>query len=114
MSLHSYVVTTVVDGIGQGSLRSAILYANAHPGTTIKFASNLAHHTITLSSDLPLLLDGRFTIYGGADHITISGAGQHRIFFADSGNVTIKNLTLANGFAKGGDGGIGVLGNWSG
>ena len=28
MSLHSYMVTTVVDGIGQGSLRSAILYAN--------------------------------------------------------------------------------------
>ena len=61
------------------------------PGTTITFASDLAHHTITLSSDLPLL-DTNVTIDGGANHITISGAGRHRIFFADSGHITIENV----------------------
>jgi hypothetical protein len=86
MAHHSYVVTTTADAIRLGTLRSAILFADAHPGTIITFAKNLAHHKITLSSDLPLL-ESNVTIDGGADHITISGAGQHRIFFADSGHI---------------------------
>jgi hypothetical protein len=113
MSLHSYVVTSAADTTGHGTLRSAILFANAHAGTTITFAARLAHHTITLSSDLPLL-DRSLTVDGGANHITISGAGQHRIFFADAGDITIKNLTLANGFARGGGGGSGFDGNAGG
>src|SRR5689334_16372145 len=113
MSHHSYFVTSTLDTTSQGTLHSAILYANAHPGTTIKFASFLAHQFITLSSDLPLL-DSNFTIDGGANHITISGAGQHRIFFADSGHITIKNLTLADGLAQGGSGGNGPSGNSGG
>ena len=55
MSHHSYVVTTTADTAGVGTLRSAILYANAHPGTTIKFAADLAFLTITLSHDAPHL-----------------------------------------------------------
>jgi hypothetical protein len=110
---NNYVVTSAADDTSQGTLRSAILFANTHPGTTISFVSDLAFSTITLSSDLPLL-DSSVTIDGGANHITISGAGQHRIFFADSGNITIKNLTLANGFAQGGDGGNGPAGNGGG
>src|SRR6516165_12018667 len=106
MSHHSYIVKSATDTKGHGTLRSAILYADAHPGTIITFASKLAHHTITLASDLPLL-DSNVTIDGGADHITISGAGHHRIFFADSGHITIRNLKLANGFAQGGHGGVG-------
>ena len=106
MSHHSYVVTSAADTTKHGTLRSAINFANHHPGTIITFAGNLAQHTIRLRSDLPLL-DSNVTIDGGADHITISGAGQHRIFFADSGHITIENLTLAHGFAKGGDGGAG-------
>jgi hypothetical protein len=73
----------------------------------------MAHQTIILNSDLPLL-DGNFTINGGANHLTISGAGQHRIFFADSGHIRIENLTLADGFAHGGDGGNGIDGNGGG
>ena len=106
MSQLSYLVTSTTDNNHRGSLRSAIHYANAHSGTKITFASKLAHHTITLASDLPLL-DSNVTIDGGADHITISGAGHHRIFFADSGHITIRNLKLANGFAQGGHGGVG-------
>src|SRR3974390_1444597 len=104
MPHHSYLVKSAIDTTGHGTLRSAIHFADAHPGTIITFAKNLAHHTITLSSDLPLL-DTNVTIDGGANHITVSGAGEHRIFFADTGNIKIENLTLANGFAQGGDGG---------
>ena len=53
MSLHSYVVTSAADTTGHGTLRSAILFANAHAGTTITFAQKLAHHTITLSQEHP-------------------------------------------------------------
>jgi hypothetical protein len=35
MAHHSYVVTTTADAIGLGTLRSAILFADAHPGTII-------------------------------------------------------------------------------
>ena len=113
MAHHSYVVTSAGDTTAHGTLRSAIHFANAHPGTTITFAAKLAHHTITLSSDLPLF-DSKVTIDGGANHITISGGGQHRIFFADRGHITIENLTLVNGFAHGGDGGAGQLGDSGG
>jgi hypothetical protein len=105
----SYVVTSVADTTKHWTLRSAINFANAHPGTTITFAGKLADHTITLRSDLQSL-DSNVTINGGANHITISGVDQHRIFFADSGHITIKNLTLANGLAEGGTGGVGRLG----
>ena len=91
MPHHSYLVKSATDTTGHGTLRSAIHFADAHPGTIITFAKNLAHHKITLSSDLPLL-ESNVTIDGGADHITISGAGQHRIFFADSGHITIENV----------------------
>jgi hypothetical protein len=113
VSNNSYVVASTGDDISQGTLRSAILFANTHPGTTINFSSDLGLSTIVLSSELPLL-DSSVTIDGGANQITISGAGQHRIFFADIGNIAIENLTLANGFAQGGDGGSGPDGNGGG
>ena len=34
-----YVVTSAADTTAHGTLRSAILYANAHPGTIITFAA---------------------------------------------------------------------------
>ena len=69
MPHHHYVVTSAADTKSHGSLRSAILYANAHPGTKITFAATLAHHTITLSHELPLIL-GKGTVIdgGGAPH----------------------------------------------
>jgi mRNA interferase RelE/StbE len=79
------MVTSSADTTKHGTLRSAILYANAHAGTTITFASNLAPHIIRLSSDLPLL-DCNVTIDGGADHITVSDGfrlrvGRYRVLF---------------------------------
>jgi hypothetical protein len=88
------------------SLREAIALANADPSTAdvITFDASLAGGTIVLESYLPLL-DGDMTIDGGANGITISGSGQHRIFFANAGEITIASLTLADGYARGGNGG---------
>ena len=72
-----YAVTSAADTTAHGTLRSAILFANAHPGTTIAFAAKLAHHTITLSHELPSILgNGTVIDGGGAPHLTISGHDQ--------------------------------------
>jgi hypothetical protein len=97
-------VTSIADN-GTGSLRAAI--AQSQSGDTIQFASTLANQTITLISgelDIPvgknLIIDG-----AGASGLTISGNNTSRIFHLDSTSVnptslTIKNLTLANGFTN--------------
>jgi hypothetical protein len=77
MAHHSYIVRSAADTTAPHTLRSAILYANAHPGTTITFAATLDHHTITLKHELPLILGDHTVIDGsGARHLTISGARQ--------------------------------------
>ena len=99
MPHHHYVVTSAADTKSHGSLRSAILYANAHPGTKITFAATLAHHTITLSHELPLILGNGTVIDGsGAPHLTISGHDKFRVFFVgdttDTVSATIENLRI--------------------
>lgn len=48
--------------------------------------------------------DGNNVTINGNGH-TIDGDNRFRPIFADKGNITINNLTIANGRAKGGDGG---------
>ncbi|MFD9996123.1 autotransporter-associated beta strand repeat-containing protein, partial [Mesorhizobium sp. NPDC059024] len=85
------------------SLQTAIANVNAGSGgDTIDITGN-----ITLTAELTAITKG-VTITGN-DH-TISGNNQYRIFFiaAPSGDdINISNITLANGYAKGGDGGAG-------
>ncbi|MGE0286722.1 MAG: beta strand repeat-containing protein [Bradyrhizobium sp.] len=103
-----FIVTSALDDGGSGTLRAAINFANANPGTTIIFANNIANQTITLTSELPLIEGNGTVIDGGSNNITISGNDQFRIFFVgdDTSPVTamIENLTLVHGLAKGGDG----------
>ncbi|BAQ65487.1 cadherin domain-containing protein [Geminocystis sp. NIES-3709] len=103
---------------GEGSLRQAILFANANPGAdTITFVgpvfSDNTPDTIYLLSMLPIITDDLTIIGTGIDKLTISGdankngindAGDSRIFFVNQGNISISDLTLAEGRAKGGDG----------
>jgi hypothetical protein len=115
-------VTNTNDG-GAGSLRQAI--ADAAPGDTITF-SLPTPSVITLSSELVIAKD--LTISGpGAAALTISGNDATRVFFINPGApgatsgppaaslaVTISNLTIANGRARGGDGGAADNGGGSG
>src|SRR5262249_15128873 len=88
---------------GPGSLRQAVLDANAHPGAdTIRFAHGL-HGTIALTGG-ELSVTGDLTIAGpGANRLTVSGSHASRIFHisGSSTDVTIRDLTIADGVATG-------------
>ena len=90
---------------GDGSLREAIIKANANPGADIiNFDSSLQDSTISLTSG-ELIITDNLTITGlGEDKLTIDGKGNNRIFRLKSTSVkprslTVENLTLANGKA---------------
>lgn len=88
----------------EAQLITAINAANANgdAASTINITAN-----IPLSGLLPTLgLTGAaktLTVNGGG--FTIDGQSARRIFFVNSGAVTIQNTTLANGRAAGGSGG---------
>ena len=94
-----------LDDMGSGSLRQAVLDANATPGAdTIVFGVS---GTITLTSG-ELLVTDSLTIDGpGAASLTISGNNASRVLTVGSSSValTVEGLTVANGAAGGGDGG---------
>ncbi|WP_295437888.1 hypothetical protein [uncultured Thiodictyon sp.] len=54
------------------------------------------------------LLDADVTINGNGN--TVSGNNQYRVFFAQQGTVSLNNLTIADGKAQGGNGGVGAGG----
>ncbi|MDP4092400.1 MAG: Ig-like domain-containing protein [Bacillota bacterium] len=94
-----WIVNTLNDDGSLGTLRYAI--DNAPPGTTINFDSGL-NGKITLSGQLPVI-NKNLTIDGTGASITISG-NNYRVFKVDGGTVSLKNLTIADGRAVGGDG----------
>jgi hypothetical protein len=84
---------------GAGSLRQAILDANAHPGPdTIRFASGL-HGTITLTSGELSITDDLLIAGPGSSRLTVGGHGTSRVFNVSARNVTIDGLTIADGLA---------------
>ncbi|SMP55245.1 S-layer homology domain-containing protein [Anoxynatronum buryatiense] len=101
VSAISFTVTNLNDS-GAGSLRQAI--ADAADGDTILFQSGL-NGTITLTSEL--FINKTLTIDGGDSTITISGNNACRVIKYQptfTGDLTLKNLTLADGFADSGAG----------
>jgi hypothetical protein len=84
---------------GTGSLRQAL--SQAASGDTITFDPSLNGKTIMLTSGA-LSVMKKVTIVGpGADQLTISGGGKSRVLIVNSGaNVTIKGMTIANGYVK--------------
>src|SRR5829696_1007184 len=110
----TYTVANTNDS-GPGSLRQAILDANASSGVadTIDFDLSLSGpQTITLASQLPTITDGAgLTIDGGSADITLSGNNVVRVFeVGNSAKLTLNNLTVANGRADNAGGGILNLG----
>ncbi len=103
------VVTSLADDNSAGTLRDIL--ANANPGDTITFRSDL-DGTITLNSEL--LVNDFVTIDGsgpdadgGGRQITISGNDATRLFRVDVGEgneVRFTRLDLRDGFGRGADG----------
>jgi hypothetical protein len=69
----------------------------------------------TLTQSLPMIRGGdlhAITIDGNGETINANNAG--RVFFVESGNVTINDITIANAFAQGGNGGVTTLAQFGG
>ncbi len=98
---QTLTVTSLLDG-GSGSLRAAILTANATPGpATIDFAPGLKG-TIILSNGVLTITDD-LTINGpGAKQLIVSGDGASRVFAISgaSTKVTINDLTITKGLVS--------------
>lgn len=103
----TYIVTNTSDS-GIGSLRQAILDAEASPGADIIDMSGITG-TIILSTDLPNITED-LTINGnGSANTIIDGNNLYRPFFigGDMENSTeapvvlFDNLTIQNGYAEG-------------
>ncbi|MBL1178773.1 DUF4347 domain-containing protein, partial [Pantanalinema sp. GBBB05] len=125
-TLATFTVTNTSDS-GAGSLRQAILDANASTGAdTITFAgptfTDGTPDVIRLASELfvndDLIIQGtginNLTISGDANNSGSNDAGDVRVFFVNTGTVILQNLSIANGRAQGGDGGAGVGGGGGG
>jgi hypothetical protein len=100
---------------GTGSLRQAILDANAAAGAdviTFDPTDFGTPQTIRLLSSLPDITDdltingptaARLTISGDANNDGVNDPGDVRLLSVSAGNVTLSYLTLANGRAQGAD-----------
>jgi hypothetical protein len=105
-------------GAGLTSLRGAVAVASRLTfAVTITFASALAGETIALSTTgdetfgpSALLVTSNVILDGGSNSITIAdnASDPMRLFYIVSGgSLTLKNLTISGGTARGGGSGLG-------
>jgi hypothetical protein len=101
-TLATFTVTNTDDS-GAGSLRQAILDANATAGAdTIDLGG--VSGTITLTSE-PLTITDDLTISGpGASSLIVSGDDDRRVIKAGDADLTIKDFTVSKGHASEGEG----------
>ncbi|MEO0849434.1 MAG: choice-of-anchor Q domain-containing protein, partial [Cyanobacteria bacterium J06648_1] len=117
--INTFIVTTANDendGANNGtglSLREAVNAANNSAGIDrIIFDSGLSGSNITLSLGEIAIADSVAIEGLGADALTIDGANASRVFNIDDGdaantiNVSLSQLTVANGTTTGAGGGI--------
>ena len=87
-----------VSSCDQPSLTNAI--AAAGSGGTVQFTTDCVAPPLTLTS--PITLSQSLTIDGNGHDVTISGNNSVQVFYVSSGvSVTLKNLTIANGYYAG-------------
>lgn len=101
LTRHVFFVTNANDG-GTGSLRQAVLDANALSGRDeINFLGTLNGQTITLTSGELLITDDVDIVGPGAMNLTVSGNNSTRVFNVSSSvNGTIEDLTITAGFTS--------------
>ena len=92
-SNHKVVGRGVVTSCNESAFSAALA-----GGGTITFNCGPNPVTISLTSEKAISAD--VTIDGGSK-ITLDGRGANRIFNISNGNVTLQNLTVANGYTTG-------------
>ena len=106
--------TTPLGGGDVGDLRNAIYQATQTPDQDHVIDLTGVTGTITLQAMLPPIFStsgGSLKILGpGAANLTISGNDAVRNFFVLQGEIEISALTIADGLARGGNGGATYLG----
>ncbi len=123
VSIQTDVVSGCANnGIAPCSLRDAVVYANAHPGTVINVPAGT--YTLTIPATCPsndaicgdLNLTANVTITGAGAASTIiqasatdSSTGIDRVFRVDSGTATISGMTVRNGKPSDGGNGGGIF-----
>lgn len=108
----TFTVTTLADendgiGVGGVSLRDAIAAANAMPGPDVVDATGVSG-PINIGSNgmFPPVVEDLEILGPGTMSLSISPALFSRHFLVDGGaHLTIRDLTLTDGFAAGSDGG---------
>ncbi len=101
----STIVTTTADS-GVGSLRQAVLDANANPGPDeITFDPSIDTQTITLTSGQLVVTEALTVTGNGATNTIIDGNASSRIFNIGGADVIISGARLQNGLAPGPGGG---------
>ena len=95
---------------GPGSLRQAILNANAaadEPHSIYFFDETYPYGgTIALQAPLPAITAAELHIVGTLSAPVIDGGGSHRILYSETGNreLTLESLELRNGYSTGSPG----------
>ena len=102
----TYTVTNTNDS-GAGSLRQAVLDANANAGVdTVNFAPALSGQTIVLTSGVIAISEGVSINGSGLTvPVTISGNNNSQIFTITAVGVSLNNLRIIEGRNVGGNGG---------
>lgn len=114
--LSSFTVMNTGDS-GSGSLRQAILDANAAMGSnTIDFAASfsMSPHTITFTTPTPQI-NGQLTITGpGASLLTVTRTGNvtasSNVFNSFATSLTMSGITVTGGNINGNGGGLSISG----
>ena len=103
VSAADFLVTNT-DDAGPGSLRQAVLDANASAGAdVIRFDAGVTGGAITLTGGQIVIADDLEIVGPGAEALTISGNSANRMFYVysagDDVTVTISGLTMRDGAA---------------
>jgi hypothetical protein len=102
----TFTVTTTNDS-GPGSLREAIVNANATGGVdTIEFNLSGCPCVIVLSTTLPLITNEVVINGPGVDQLAIDGNHNMRVLDVNIAPVTLSDVTVQNGFTTGAGAGI--------
>ncbi|MGO9112125.1 MAG: right-handed parallel beta-helix repeat-containing protein [Thermoguttaceae bacterium] len=105
LSASPFMVSNLQDA-GYGSLRQAILDANATPGADVIYFANNLHGTIKLTSgDLAVSAKNLMINGPGENQLTVSGNNLSRVFdIGGSASASIAGLTITEGRANSGGG----------